>query len=123
MIQRLIAFLRRSNKPSAPLQSELANVRDILFPRIVLEKSASGSPIWIDRSIDINLSSILIDLESDRNDELVRQTLRRCIDQLGVVKDILVKDPSSLYPKSASDDESVLYAVELPPETIRPDSL
>lgn len=57
-------------------------IAELLFPAPREEPYEDGMTIWIDRSIDGNLESALIDLEDGCNDEVTRATIRSCIRRL-----------------------------------------
>ena len=61
---------------------------DLLFPQPTETSDESGTYL-IDRSVDLNLQSALIDLENGVNDEVVRNTIRKVITKLGDARDIL----------------------------------
>lgn len=64
------------------------NVCELLFPQPTETSDESGTYL-IDRSVDLNLQSALIDLENGVNDEVVRNTIRKVITKLGDARDML----------------------------------
>ena len=61
---------------------------DLLFPQPIETTDESGTYL-IDKSVDLNLQSALVDLENGVNDEVVRSTLRKVISKLGDARDML----------------------------------
>lgn len=63
-------------------------VCDLLFPKPV-EETEDGFTYVIDRSIDVNLYSALVDLEEGNNDEVTRSTIKSVLHKLYEAREVL----------------------------------
>ena len=69
----------------------LEQVVQLLFPQPVEIKDEQGTYLT-DYSVDSNLYSALVDLENGVNDQVVHQTIQKCIQKLYEARDLLYAD-------------------------------
>lgn len=63
-------------------------VTDLLFPDLV-EVEKDGDVFLTDYSVDSNLYAALLELEEGHNDEVIRETLRKCYEKLVQAREFL----------------------------------
>lgn len=63
-------------------------VTDLLFPDLV-EVEKDGDVFLTDYSVDSNLYAALLELEEGQNDEVIRETLRKCYEKLVQARELL----------------------------------
>lgn len=78
-------------KPKVLRDDALERVTELLFPTPE-EKDKDGITMVIDYSVDANLQAALIDLEDGTNDQVVRETIRKCIARIQEVRAVLEAD-------------------------------
>lgn len=81
-------FFKRKHQ-YVPDDERLRQIIAILFPPLVTEELPDGTKIQVDYSVDSNLDAALIDLEEEQNDEVTRNTIRKCAKCLYKVRQIL----------------------------------
>jgi hypothetical protein len=75
-------------KPKVLRDDVSQRVVDLLFPEPV-EKKHDGQVFLTDYSIDSNLYAALLDLEDGTNDQVTRDTIRKCCDRLHACRALL----------------------------------
>jgi hypothetical protein len=78
-------------KPKVLRDDVSQRVMDLLFPELV-EKEHDGQIFLTDYSIDSNLYAVLLDLEDGTNDEVTRETIRKCYERLQSARALLQAD-------------------------------
>ena len=88
-------------KPHSPEEEKLFQIKSIMFPPLAKEKDLNGDMIYIDSTIDMNLHSVITDLEDGYNDETTRDTLRDILKRVEQVRRVLKVlsefDPDAKY--------------------------
>lgn len=79
-------FAKKEQTPSDVL---LEQIKQILFPPIKTHTDKEGNKYHIDYSADINLDSVLSDLEEGFNDETSQATIRKVSKRIYEVRKLL----------------------------------
>ena len=75
-------------KPIVVREAELERLAGLLFPEPE-ELDKDGMTIVVDRSVDANLQAALLDLEDGTNDQVTRDTIKKCLDKLYEAREVL----------------------------------
>lgn len=67
----------------------LEKIKSIMFPQINTHTDKEGNKYHIDYSVDINLDSVLTDLEEGYNDEASQNTIRKVSQRLYEIRKLL----------------------------------
>ena len=76
-------------KTSTPEGQKLAEIRELLFPRMELRETKDGDKYYVNSDLDVNLDSALMDLRSGYNDEVVQNTIDGAVEKLSKIRQIL----------------------------------
>ena len=76
-------------KPVLPADQKLEDVIQILFPPLALHTDRDGNKFHVDYSVDTNLEAALMDLEEGNNDAVTQRTIRKAIDRIIKVRQML----------------------------------
>ena len=72
-----------------PTDKKLEAVINILFPPLTLHTDKDGNKFHVDYSIDTNLEAALMDLEDGHNDAACQNTIRKVVDRIIKVRQML----------------------------------
>jgi hypothetical protein len=86
MFKKILSWIKPETKVIRP--EALEKISNSLFPKPV-ETKEGKSVVITDYSIDSNLYYILLELESGRNDKVVHDALKQCLQKLFEARDIL----------------------------------
>ena len=88
-------------KLRSPEEEKLFQIKNIMFPPLTKEKDFNGDMLYVDSTIDINLHSVITDLEDGYNDKTTRDTLRDILKRVEEVRRVLQVlsefDPAAKY--------------------------
>jgi hypothetical protein len=76
-------------KANTPAEDKLQQIKDILFPQMRKETDINGDMIFVDSTSDMNLHSIITDLQDGYNDKAIQDTLVDILKRLEKVRKIL----------------------------------
>ena len=76
-------------KPNTPSDKKIEDVINILFPPLALFTDKNGDKFHVDYSVDTNLEAALMDLEDGHNDAACQTTIRRVVDRIIKIRQML----------------------------------
>ena len=82
-------FTFKKAPPPTPADEKLEEIRNILFPKLLLHKNEDGTKVNIDLSVDSNLDYVLMELQDGYNGQDIHHTVSYCIEKLNKIRDIL----------------------------------
>ena len=103
-------------KPETPQDQRIEEVINLLFPPLTLHTDRDGNKFHVDYSIDTNLEAALMDLEDGHNDLASQRTIRKAIDRIIKVRQILEayreidKDAKYFIADDLEDDNEKIQA-------------
>ena len=81
-------FKRKPKEPLTTAEEKLEQLKVLLFPEPQIEMEGDME-FYVDSSVDMNLESVMVDLEEGHNDAISQKTLKNISDRLYQARRIL----------------------------------